>query len=116
VINRIGFFRSPAVVPNYINHFKDTIMFKLETKFAVILDITDMLTHSREVQENIHMKGMKQMANLKPSIAITVLPKDDISTMQAKFMARSLNMEIKGFQTLEEAEAFLIKHKENHKE
>ncbi len=111
VLKPIGFWRSPEVVPDYLKQIVDTLKFKLDLKFSVILDITDMLTHPKEVQEQIHLEGIKQVAQLRPLIMLTVLPKDDISTMQAKFMARTLGREIKGFETVAEAESFLEEYK-----
>lgn len=111
VLKPIGFWRSPEVVPNYLKDISNTVKFKLNLKFSIILDITDMLTHPKEVQEKVHLKGMGLMSELHPLIALTVLPKDDISAMQAKFMARTMGTEIKGFETVEEAEAYLERFK-----
>ncbi len=79
LLKPIGFWRSPEVVPDYLKHITDTIKFKLNLKFSIILDITDMLTHPKEVQEKIHLEGIKQVSQLRPLIMLTVLPKDDIS-------------------------------------
>jgi hypothetical protein len=115
VLKPIGFWRSPDVVPNYLKHIREVMTLKLSLKFAVILDIADMLTHPKDVQEQIHLEGMKQAFKLNPSIILVVLPKDDISIMQAKFMARTLGREIKGYNTMEEAENQLMKLKREQK-
>lgn len=111
VLKPIGFWRSPEVVPEYLKQIVDTVKLKLSLKFSVILDISDMLTHPKEVQEKIHLEGIRKISELKPLIILTVLPKDDISTMQAKYMARTLGREIRGFQTVDEAESFLEDYK-----
>ncbi|MFT5916451.1 MAG: hypothetical protein ACI81T_002960 [Bacteroidia bacterium] len=107
VIKPIGFWRSPELVPYYLNHIADAIRIELNPKFAVILDTSDMLTHPKEVQEKIHLEGLKLIIKFKPLVWVKVLPENDIiAIMQSGYLARILgtSKDVKAFSTMEEAE------------
>lgn len=107
LIKPIGFWRNKGVVPKYLNQIFEAIDKKLRKDFMVILDISDMLTHPREVQDEIHTNAVIGVMERNPKAAIIVMPKDDISVMQANFLMRKHGIETKPFNSLEEAETFL---------
>lgn len=114
IVQPKGFWRSVQVVPNYL-HDIDTIYKRfLRKDFMVILDISEMLTHPQEVQEKIHQVASRRLLEERPKQVVIVLPQDDISLMQAKFMSRNLGIELKGFATFEEANSFLDAYCEKH--
>ncbi|MGB0525600.1 MAG: hypothetical protein ACPGJS_21665 [Flammeovirgaceae bacterium] len=114
IVKPIGFWRSVEVVPNYLQQLKDVLDKNVRKKFMVILDMSDMLTHPREVQEQIHLEASKYTATKKPSAVVIVIPKDDISAMQANFLQRQLGIQTKSFNTIEEAHAFLDDYREKY--
>jgi hypothetical protein len=66
-----------------------------------------MLTHPKEVQEKIHLEGLKLIIKFKPLVWVKVLPENDIiAIMQSGYLARILgtSKDVKAFSTMEEAE------------
>ena len=111
IVKPIGFWRSPEVVPEYLGHVKNAFDFFAGKRFSVIIDASDMLTHPRTVQSEIHLKGMAFIQAYQPMLALAVMPVDDISTMQAQHLGRMSDGKIKSFPSLEEAEAYIEKFK-----
>ena len=114
IIQPIGFWRSTQVVPNYIEEILMTFNRYLHKDFMIILDISKMLTHPKEVQEEIHSEASKMLMKKNPRAVVVVLPQDDISLMQAQFLGKQLGVQPKSFATFEEANDFLDAYCKKH--
>ena len=113
-IKPIGFWPSINTVPKYLTRIFQAIDKELKQDFMLLLDLREMLTHPRDVQEKIHLRAIEGVTIRKPKAVIAVQPEDTISNMQANFLTKKAGVSVKPFYSLETAEEFLDSYAEKH--
>lgn len=111
IIKPIGFWASVELVPDYKNQILSSIDKDLKAGFGVIYDISEMKAHPPKVRDEIHIKGVLEIAERKPKVSAVVSPESAFAKMQITLIRKSTanesNSPAKEFKTLEEALSFV---------
>lgn len=100
----LGFWRSPEVVPEYLNDWKKALS-HLKQGLTLLTDASEMKTHPMEVRK-LHEQA--QALLLKQNVMkVAEIIKDDVTEMQLDAVAKTTQFPKKNFTTVEAAEKWL---------
>ncbi|MCP4605724.1 MAG: hypothetical protein GY847_35255 [Proteobacteria bacterium] len=100
-----GFWKSPAVVPNFLNDWETTIGC-LKPGFTIVSDLTEMKPPAVSLS-NIHEQAQCMLVAAGLSKTAEIISETVLLELQLKRYAGKSSMKKKEFSVLEEAEAWL---------
>jgi hypothetical protein len=103
----IGFWKSPSIVPNYLEDTQKAVN-EVSPGFNIVTDATQMKIPPKEVGK-IHEKAQKILVDGGLNKTAEVLPKSLVKMTLNKYAQKS-QMKKQNFETIEEAVAWLDKN------
>lgn len=102
----IGLWDTPGIIPQYIEHIRIAVG-ELASHFTAVLDLSDMKSHPKYVEEQAHQAASLIAIKKGLSLSVQILPQDPEAKLQIERIAQNLGKQILSFEDIETAERFL---------
>jgi hypothetical protein len=102
----IGFWETPGIIPEYIEHIRMAVN-ELKNKFTAVLDLSAMKNQSQIMEEQAHQAASLIAIKRGLLLSVQILPQDPEARILIERIAKAVGKKIISFETSEKAENFL---------